>query len=247
MTNESYFDREYFESGRKTTAQEMLKGRPGDPVADALARLLVQVFRLERYDQVLEFGCGKGAVVRELQSSSGVSALGFDVSQYAVSRADTPVENTIVCHDVTESWPYSPVSFYLVFSIEVLEHIPEDKVREVFREAYRVLRPRGYLACSIATQRDLARVEEILRVHPEQRDESHVTSKPWTWWASEGEFGGLRFDPDKTRELTTTLVPIKCSPYYNSLTRDEVWHPLDDSPFELQGRFAWSMLVWQKP
>ena len=242
MVDASYFDAKYFSGGGKTTAPDMIQGRLGDPVAEAIAKLLRDNF-LEPGNIALEFGCGRGAVVRELRKL-GVNAWGFDVSQHAVDQV--PRQVYLRLGDATDNWRWLSNASKLVYSIEVLEHIPEVSVPHVFSEAYRVLQVGGYLVCSIATSDDLERVERILQEHPEQRDESHVTSKSKEWWYDAGAKEGFAPLSDRAKGLQEYLVPMTCSPYHSHIDRAPPWTPLDDSPFELYGKFKWTLLVWRK-
>ena len=242
--HKDYFDKDYFESGRKTTATEMLKGRTNDPTAKAIAWLLNDVFRNDTRlaNSSLEFGCGMGAVVRALRSLDW-DASGFDISDYASQSKG------VSQHDATDPWPYLTESFDLVYSIEVLEHIYAVDICQVYEEAYRVLKPDGYLVCSIATKDDLKRVERILEKHPEQRDESHVTCATQEWWIEMAKIAKMaKLIPchSTAYRAMTTLVPMECSPYSNSIDKSSDWDPLDDSPFKLYGKFQWSLFVFRK-
>jgi len=114
---------------------------------------------------VLEVGCGVGFTVRELLHL-GVSTVGVDVSPWAIQHRVTP-EVTVA--DAV-SLPFKDKEFDLVFSHDVLEHIPVQELPKVFDELDRV-GTRNYHIISCGSL-------------PNDRDITHVTMKPLSWWRS---------------------------------------------------------------
>ena len=88
-------------------------------------------------------GCGRGEFLNEF-TKLGMNGFGIDLSNYA----DKFCENAeIKIVDITkEKIPYQDNSFDVVFSKSFIEHFyyPE----EVFKEAYRVLKPAEFLLIS---------------------------------------------------------------------------------------------------
>jgi SAM-dependent methyltransferase len=86
--------------------------------------------------KVLDFGCGRGALVEAL-CASGVDAYGCDVDP----RWDRDTSRFAVIQRPNYRIPYEDNSFDLVCSTSVLEHA--QNIRECFYEIRRVLKPGG--------------------------------------------------------------------------------------------------------
>ena len=80
---------------------------------------------------LLDVGCGDGAVVAALRDS-GRECWGVDITLAATGAADHLVE--------APAWdmPFKDGQFDVVFSSDVLEHLPCDLVSDTFREMARV-------------------------------------------------------------------------------------------------------------
>lgn len=79
-------------------------------------------------ESVLELGCGRGYVLKRLQDF-GVKADGVDISKHCyLTRAC----DGIVVDDILDSAPAVGHSWDLLFSHCFLEHVPEDKLKDLF-------------------------------------------------------------------------------------------------------------------
>jgi 2-polyprenyl-3-methyl-5-hydroxy-6-metoxy-1,4-benzoquinol methylase len=88
--------------------------------------------------KVLEIGCAKGFVVEDLRGM-GVDARGIDVSSYAISQASDAVKPFLVVGDVrTALSQFGNKQFDVVFSLRVLECIPEADLPSLVSELNRV-------------------------------------------------------------------------------------------------------------
>lgn len=99
-------------------------------------------------DDVLEIGCGTGLNTQWLAERGG-RVVAADFSEAMLEKARTRLSGTDVTlrsMDVTEPWPFDGQQFDIVVSTLVLEHVK--RIRHVFREARRVLRPGGRLYLS---------------------------------------------------------------------------------------------------
>ncbi|MBI3392385.1 MAG: tetratricopeptide repeat protein [Nitrospirae bacterium] len=102
----------------------------------------------------------------------GVRAFGTDVSAYSVGQA--PGEAAPYLHvGSAAALPFADASFDLVAGIEVLEHVPEERVAETLTEIRRVCRGAVFLTVANTT---------ATQPHDFFKDLSHVTMKPLGWW-----------------------------------------------------------------
>ena len=155
------FERAYFEDGKI--------GYIGyrDFATNVVAATTIKTLEPE---SVLEVGGARGYVTRRFENY-GIKAVCMDVSKHCWHNRAT---DSFVLHDATVvPWPFKDKEFDLTFSIDFLEHIPEDKVDDVIREMARVSK-RGYHGIHTSDNPYKPIKEDI--------DITHVTMKPLDWW-----------------------------------------------------------------
>lgn len=164
----SKFDRDYYIGASKSSYEDysMCRG-----VLDTYAQMLEDTFKPT---SVFDGGCAYGFVV-DWFNANGKVAKGCDLSDFASSHSSS-------CYvgDLT-AIPEEDCSYYLVTSTEVLEHVPEDSVRKVITELYRV--SGKYLVMLVGT------FPEGTKEDP--NDLTHITFHPIEWWNGVVEELGL--------------------------------------------------------
>ena len=124
---------------------------------------LVNLIRELRPDSVLDVGCGRGFLVRDL-NLAGIKTKGCDFAEYAIIKKVHP---DCVLADAKELL-YKDKEFDLVISTDFFEHIEEKELDKVWNEMRRV----GHrVAARIATSEE----------NPKKND-YHVTVNPKVWW-----------------------------------------------------------------
>ncbi len=129
-------DEEFFESGRRTVAEQILndminicQGKP------------------PRQMRVLEIGCGAGRVTRALAEVFG-EVYGVDVSGEMIRRAQEACRDSpnvrLYKNNGMDLSVLPPLEFDFAFSSIVFQHIPSREIIENYvREVHRLLRPGG--------------------------------------------------------------------------------------------------------
>jgi len=127
MTDSKYIDVVY-----------SIEKKPFTTYPKKLIKELVRKFDLSLGSSILELGCGRGEFLNEFVTL-GMKGFGVEISNYA---KDFCKNAEIKVSDITkERLPYPDNYFDIIYSKSFIEHFyyPD----EVFKEAYRVLKPSG--------------------------------------------------------------------------------------------------------
>jgi SAM-dependent methyltransferase len=92
-------------------------------------------------DRIVDLGCGSGRAIA-WNAGSGASIVGVDISPFFAAEAGATAD--LVLGDLRRL-PLRSASFDKAWSLDVMEHLSPDALRDVLREAARVLRPGGAL------------------------------------------------------------------------------------------------------
>ncbi|MEO2172688.1 MAG: methyltransferase domain-containing protein [bacterium] len=110
-----------------------------------VAEDLVQRYSLSEQSKVLDIGCGKGFLLHEMKELlPGLSVVGFDASQYALSNSKKEVHDYLFLHNAEDKIPYSDKSFDLAFSLGCLHNLKLPDLWISLQEMERVAK-NGYL------------------------------------------------------------------------------------------------------
>ena len=238
------YEASYFGVGRDPSGDR--RGRSGyatyDRVssnADVAAYLLWRNFRAQR---TLDVGCATGFVVEALREL-GVDAYGCDVSRYAVEHAAPGALGYVRVGDPLRGLPYGDGEFDLVSALEILEHLPPDRVPEALSELRRVCGgviyatipsfgpnasgPDGHLQGKVRPERlghygslgpgyDGPVPAEDLAVDADGRPvEGHLTIASFAWWSARFAEVGLERWVDVERRLYGDLEPTGLGASWN--------------------------------
>jgi SAM-dependent methyltransferase len=99
---------------------------------------------------VLEFGCGSARVLRHFRNIGYLSLAGSDANPKAIEWARRNLPGIDFRTNALEPpLPFAEESFDLVYALSVFTHIPLVWQRPWLEELRRVLRPGGYLLCTV--------------------------------------------------------------------------------------------------
>lgn len=151
-----------------------------------------KIFSLVPGVRLLDLGCAGGGLVASIIRDGGFAA-GVEGSDYSrkISRAEwATIPGNLFTADIT--YPFSledddgdPVLFDVITAWEVLEHIQEDRIEAVMKNADRNLVPDGLFICSISRMNDCW-----------QGYEYHATVQEKGWWTEKMAALGWRERPD---------------------------------------------------
>jgi SAM-dependent methyltransferase len=112
--------------------------------ADYLMESLAPLLSSDRTAQVLDIGCGNGAIHRYLRRiAPSLRITGVDVAATVVEEARRlQPENSYDAYD-GERLPYEPGAFDAAYAIAVMHHVPPTQWRSFLKEMCRVVRPGG--------------------------------------------------------------------------------------------------------
>jgi len=126
---EVYFDgpREYGYGGYRYDGRWV-------PVAEDI----VKHFDLKPGDRVLDIGCAKGFLVKDLMiACPGLEAFGIDISAYALKNCEDEVIERLQIGDAVDL-PFPDGSFKAVVSLNTIHNLNRDDCRTALREIQRL-------------------------------------------------------------------------------------------------------------
>lgn len=99
---------------------------------------------------VLEFGCGSARVIRHFRYVQGLQLAGTDANARPIEWDRENLPGVEFNHNALEPpLAYPKASFDLIYALSVFTHIPVQWQRPWLEELRRVLRPGGYLLCTV--------------------------------------------------------------------------------------------------
>lgn len=106
--------------------------------------VLMRVIRKQSFCSVLEVGCGFGRIFRKVLNNFDIDkAVGIDISPHQLMNAKEHIGKrynySLVLGEIG-GLPFKDKSFDLVLAVEVLMHVPFDRIQTVMAELIRVTR-----------------------------------------------------------------------------------------------------------
>ncbi|MBV8097384.1 MAG: class I SAM-dependent methyltransferase [Acetobacteraceae bacterium] len=105
---------------------------------------------LSKLKAVLEFGCGSARVLRHFRVISGIELTGTDANPKPIAwnRRHLPGIN-FALNALEPPLPFAEESFDLIYALSVFTHIPLQWQKPWLLELRRIVRPGGYLLCTV--------------------------------------------------------------------------------------------------
>ncbi len=135
------FGAEYFDGAR----EQGYGGYHYDGRWVPVARDIVEHFRLGPGDRVLDVGCAKGFLAKDLMAvCPGLRVYGLDISEYALRRCAAEVTDRVV-RGTADRLPFENGSFQAVVCINVIHNLNRERCIATLREIERLAPGRGYV------------------------------------------------------------------------------------------------------
>ena len=111
----------------------------------AIAEDIVAHFRLKAGDRVLDVGCAKGFLVKDLMKvCPGLEVFGIDVSEYALKNSESEVVGRLHLGSCVKL-PFPDDSFAAVVSINTIHNVDRPDVLQALREIERLAPGRSFV------------------------------------------------------------------------------------------------------
>ncbi len=108
-----------------------------------VAQDIIKHYGLKKGDRVLDVGCAKGFLVKDLLAE-GIDAFGIDVSQYALMNCEPEVVGRLQIGSA-ESLPFPDKSFDVVLAINTLHNLKKPDLIKALQEMERLARTGKFL------------------------------------------------------------------------------------------------------
>jgi len=135
------FGKEYFDG----TREQGYGGYRYDGRWIPIAEDIVRHFDLKAGHRVLDIGCAKGFLVKDLMKvCPGLEAFGIEISEYAVTHCEPEVVGRLHVGNATHL-PFPDRSFQCALSINTVHNLERNACIQALREMERVAPGRGYV------------------------------------------------------------------------------------------------------
>lgn len=135
------FGKEYFDGTREQGYGGYRYDGRWLPIAEDIARH----FGLKAGDRILDVGCGKGFLVKDLMRvCPGLEAFGIDISEYAVMNCEPEVVGRLHIGNAMRL-PFPDNSFQAVISINTIHNLERAGCIQALREMQRLAPGKGYV------------------------------------------------------------------------------------------------------
>jgi SAM-dependent methyltransferase len=150
---------------------------------------------MKKFNRVLDVGCGIGQGVA-IMRNEGIEAYGIDISEKIKPFWEMGNISQFCQVACADKIPFPDDHFDLVICTEVMEHIPEDAVRNVLNEIKRVGK-KFFLTIAMS---------KALHKMPHDESEPHICVKSPAWWKDVFEELGFRVSVNLSSSQSSIIV-----------------------------------------
>lgn len=161
---------------------------------EAVARKLIETYRLPDDAKILDVGCGKGFLLYEFKKLlPNCSITGFDVSEYGLKNAKEEVKEHVFPYNAQDVYPFGNNTFDLVISITTLHNLHLFELKAAVKEIERVGKNKYIVAEGYRNEDELFNLECWALTC-----ESFFKPQEWIWLFNEfgytGDYEFIYFD-----------------------------------------------------
>ncbi len=110
-----------------------------------VARDIIRHFGLKPGDRVLDVGCAKGFLVRDLlDAMPGLEVFGLDASEYALMHCPPEVVGRLHLGSA-DRLPFPDASFQCVISLDTVHNLPRERAKRALQEIQRLSQGRAFV------------------------------------------------------------------------------------------------------
>jgi ubiquinone/menaquinone biosynthesis C-methylase UbiE len=110
-----------------------------------VARDIIRHFGLKPGDRVLDVGCAKGFLVRDLLDAlPGLEVFGLDTSEYALMHCPSEVVGRLHL-GTADRLPFPAASFQCVISLDTVHNLPRERAKRALQEIQRLSQGRAFV------------------------------------------------------------------------------------------------------
>lgn len=180
----------------QTPKQASLTTEDFSLAAENLSQLLCNAAHITHNQAILDVGCGFGGTIALINENyQNMDLIGVNIDERQLERARQyvkPIGDNRINFQQGDACllPFEDNSFDVVLAVECIFHFSSRE--QFFKEAYRVLKPNGYLALS-----DFLLSKKLLKLH----------NLKTTQYLSNGFFGrcNVQYNPEKYHQLAKQI------------------------------------------
>lgn len=171
------------------------------PTQEILSDIISKI----KFCRGLDLGCAGGYFVY-LMNKKGKDFYGIDISSYVISEAKKTfkdIESKLYVSSIHDLSIFPDNYFDVIYSQQVLEHLPTELVPEMCKELYRICTPNAklYLFLILGYNGQIGKADNDV-------DQTHINLKTKEWWDEQFINAGFEpIDTDTINEISIENYP----------------------------------------